>query len=185
MQKQPWLKDMLLSTNHIPCQSSKRVFNCLSGWGLLSLFPNNIAFHCQSYQELNVHLPFDPQIPVQDEIPSPEHLPMCSIPIWVGFFTVCWLKFIVQQGWGWMHPLPQWVLVPISQKSGKTELWIHLLPSKNASDKPNSQSKAASWAVQPSRVFSGTFIYLYWNKTNIQFYLHWHETRFMEIWHGF
>lgn len=56
MQKQPWLKDMLLSTNHIPWQSSKQAFNCFSGWGLLYLFPNNIASHCQSYQELNAHI---------------------------------------------------------------------------------------------------------------------------------
>lgn len=46
-----------------------------------SLFPNSIASHCQSHQELNIHLLFDPQIPVQEEITSPAHLHMCSIPL--------------------------------------------------------------------------------------------------------
>lgn len=45
-----------------------------------SLFPSNIASRCQSHQELNVHLLFDPQIPVQ-EVPSPEHLHVWSIPL--------------------------------------------------------------------------------------------------------
>lgn len=75
-----------------------------------SLFPNNIASQCQSHQELNVHLLFDPQIPVQDKIPF-QSTCTCAGFLWVGWhFTV----LIAQQVWPWMHHLPWWVLVPVN-----------------------------------------------------------------------
>lgn len=118
-----------------------------------SLFPNNIASHCQSHQDLNVHLLFDPQIPVQEEIPSPEHLHMHLIPLgWMALYSVLAEAHC---------PTRMALDAPTATVSfGTSEYSWAKLSSKftcfyqrNASDKPNSQSDSAVWTVQPSSVY--------------------------------
>lgn len=108
MQKQPWLKDIFLSTDHIPWQSSKQVLNCFSGWGPYSQATEHPTAKAIKNSMFICSLILKSQL---REKSLPQSTCTCVQFLWVGWhYTMCWLKLIASEdGLG-----PQRVWVPVN-----------------------------------------------------------------------